>query len=372
MTEEKTQKRKRGRIPVRFACFARSAVEMKRREFPGAAVRTHRMSCVLYRISPYVDDRHLLASQTVLDMPKHIIMTGATGLIGSRLYSALRKRGDRITVLTRNTDKAGTTFTDAESILLWAPGVTGEWKSAIDGADAVVHLAGEPISEGRWTDEYKKRIHDSRVQGTREIVDAIGAAREKPELLLCVSAVGYYGDTKDTVVDENSPPGDDFLAQTCVDWENEARQATSHNVRVVIPRLGIVLAENGGALEKLLTPFKMFAGGPIGNGEQWFPWVHIDDVVGIFLHALEQESVTGELNAVSPDPLRNRDFAIALGEALGRPARFSVPAFIIKLAMGEFGETLLGGQRAQPVRTLESGYSFEYPTLKEALADLLQ
>ncbi|MBR9976445.1 MAG: TIGR01777 family oxidoreductase [Bacteroidetes bacterium] len=305
-------------------------------------------------------------------MSKHIIMTGATGLIGTRIYHALRKRGDRVTVLTRNPDKTKKTFSDAERVLLWAPGVKGEWSSAMEGADAVIHLAGEPIAGGRWTDEYKKRIYDSRVQGTGEIVEAIGAASEKPALLISASGVGYYGDTGDTEVDEDSPPGDDFLAQTCVDWENEAHRATEHGVRVMISRQGIVLAEEGGALEKLVTPFKMFAGGPVGNGEQWFPWVHIDDVVGIYLHALDNSDVSGILNAVSPDLLRNRDFAIALGETLQRPARFSVPGFVIKLALGEFGETLLGGQRAHPVRTLESGYAFKYPALTKALADLLQ
>ena len=304
-------------------------------------------------------------------MSKHIVLTGATGLIGRRLYNALRSRGDSVTVLTRNTDKAAKTFSDATRILLWAPGVAGEWKSAIDGAHAVVHLAGEPIAEERWTDEYKKRIHDSRVLGTRDIVSAIEAAEKKPTVLLSASAVGYYGDTGESEVDERSPAGDDFLADTCTEWEREAQRAEASGTRVVITRMGIVLAEDGGALEKLLTPFKMFAGGPVGNGEQWFPWVHIDDVVGIMLHAIDNAEVTGVLNAVSPGIVRNRDFAVALGEALRRPARFSVPAFVVKLALGELGETLLGGQRAHPVRTLESGYAFRYETINAALGDLV-
>lgn len=304
-------------------------------------------------------------------MSKHIVLTGATGLIGRRLYNALRSRGDRVTVLTRNTDKAAKTFSDAERILLWAPGVAGEWKTAIDGADAVVHLAGEPIAEERWSEEYKKRIHDSRVLGTRDIVSAIEAAENKPAVLLSASAVGYYGDTGENEVDEDSPAGDDFLADTCSEWEGEAQRAEAMGTRVVITRMGIVLAEDGGALEKLLTPFKMFAGGPVGNGEQWFPWVHIDDVVGIMQHAIDHPEVTGVLNAVSPGLVRNRDFAVALGDALKRPARFSVPAFVVKLALGELGETLLGGQRAHPVRTLESGYDFRYASIESALADLV-
>ena len=304
-------------------------------------------------------------------MSKHIVLTGATGLIGRRLYNALRSRGDNVTILARNTDKAAKIFSDAFRILLWAPGVVGEWKSAIDGADAVVHLAGEPIAEERWSEEYKKRIHDSRVLGTRDIVDAIEAAKTKPGVLLSASAVGFYGDTGESEVDESSAAGEDFLAGLCTAWESEARRAEPLGTRVVITRLGIVLAEDGGALEKLLTPFKMFAGGPVGNGEQWFPWVHIDDVVGIMLHAIDHPEISGVMNAVSPGLVRNREFAVALGEALKRPARFSVPAFVIKLALGELGGTLLGGQRARPSRTLDSGYQFRYETIEKALSDLV-
>ncbi len=304
-------------------------------------------------------------------MSKRIVLTGATGLIGRRLYTALRQHGDQVTILTRNTDKAGKIFPDAEQILLWAPGVAGAWKSAIDGADAVVHLAGESIAQERWTEEFKKRIQDSRRRGTRDIVDAIAAAKDKPGVLISASAVGYYGNSGDIEVHEDSPAGSDFLAETCIEWENEAQRAKAEGVRVVISRMGIVLAADGGALEKLLTPFKMFAGGPVGNGQQWFPWVHIDDVVGLLLHVLDHQEVDGVLNAVSPGLVRNREFATALGEALKRPARFSVPAFVIKLALGEFGETLLGGQRALPKHTIESGYQFKYDSIEKALADLV-
>jgi uncharacterized protein len=328
-------------------------------------------TCLIADFSVHLS-KTFVRSVTIPDMSRHIIMTGATGLIGQRLYNALRKRGDRVTVLTRNPDKTKKTFPDAERILLWAPGVKGEWSGAMEGADAVIHLAGEPIAAERWTDEYKKRIRESRVQGTKQIVEAIGAASVKPALLISASGIGYYGDTGDTEVDEHSPPGDDFIARTCVAWENEAHRATDHDVRVMIPRQGIVLSEDGGALERLLTPFKMFVGGPVGNGNQWFPWVHIDDVVGFFLHALDNTAISGVFNLVGPDLIRNRDFATALGEALRRPARFSVPAFVIKLVLGEFGETLLGGQRARPVRTLESGYIYRYPAIAEALADLVR
>jgi uncharacterized protein len=209
------------------------------------------------------------------------------------------------------------------------------------------------------------------VFGTRDIVDAIEAAKTKPGALLSASAVGFYGDTGESEVDESSSAGEDFLAGLCTAWESEAKRAEALGTRVVITRLGIVLAENGGALEKLLTPFKMFAGGPVGNGEQWFPWVHIDDVVGIMLHAIDHPEISGVMNAVSPGLVRNREFAVALGDALKRPARFSVPAFVIKLALGELGGTLLGGQRARPSRTLDSGYHFRYETIEKALSDLV-
>jgi len=298
-------------------------------------------------------------------------MTGATGLIGRHIYRALRDRGDNVIVLTRNPERANNRFPDAHRVLLWAPGVAGEWSSAIDEADCVIHLAGEPIAEERWTDDYKRRIHDSRILGTRDIVSGIVAAQRKPRVLLSVSAVGYYGNTGDLEIDETSDAGNDFLATVCRDWEAEALHAAEHGVRVVTPRLGVVLAQDGGALEKLLTPFKMFAGGPVGNGDQWFPWVHIDDVAGMFLFAIENENVSGALNVVSPEVLRNRDFAVALGETLNRPARFSVPAFVVKLALGEFGETLLGGQRVHPQRVLEHGYTFRYADIHDALRSLV-
>ncbi|PLX32545.1 MAG: TIGR01777 family protein [Ignavibacteria bacterium] len=304
-------------------------------------------------------------------MAKRIIMTGATGLIGTRVLHALHKRGDNVTILTRNPERAKSTLPEDVAVLGWLTDAADDWQHAVDGADAIIHLAGESIAEERWTEDYKKRIHASRVGTARALIDAIAQAQNKPSTFVSASAVGYYGDSGDTELTEDSPAGSDFLADLCVAWEGEAQLATEHGVRVVTPRLGLVLAHNGGVLEKLKTPFKMFAGGPVGNGEQWFPWIHIDDVVGIILHAMENNQVSGALNAVAPGLVRNREFAFALGEALRRPARFSVPAFVIKLAMGELGETLLGGQRAIPARTIESQYQFRYADIKDALADLI-
>ena len=304
-------------------------------------------------------------------MAKRIVMTGATGLIGTRVVRALHRRGDSVTVLTRNPKRATERLPEGVAALKWMTEDEDDWTAAVDGADALIHLAGESIAEERWTDEYKKRIYDSRIATANRLIDAVEKAATRPQVLVSVSAVGYYGDSGDSEVDENTDPGNDFLAALCTDWEAAVHRAGQYGMRVVTPRLGLVLADDGGVLEKLLTPFKMFAGGPVGNGEQWFPWVHIEDVVGIILHSLDNDSVEGALNAVSPGLIRNREFAVALGDALNRPARFSVPAFVIKLAMGELGETLLGGQRAIPRRTIESGYEFSYQTIESALTDLV-
>jgi uncharacterized protein (TIGR01777 family) len=298
-------------------------------------------------------------------------MTGATGLIGTRVVRALHRRGDSVTVLTRNTKRAEERLPESVTALRWMTEDEDDWAAAIDGADALIHLAGESIAEERWTDEYKKRMYDSRIDTANRLIDAVEKATTRPQVLISVSAVGFYGNSGEAEVDENTEAGNDFLATLCTDWEAAVHRAGEYGMRVVTPRLGLVLADDGGVLEKLLTPFKMFAGGPVGNGEQWFPWVHIEDVVGIILHAMDNERVKGALNAVAPGLIRNREFAVALGDALNRPARFSVPAFVIKLAMGELGETLLGGQRAIPRRTIESGYEFSYQTIERALTDLV-
>ncbi|MCB2205139.1 TIGR01777 family oxidoreductase [bacterium] len=305
-------------------------------------------------------------------MSKHILLTGGTGLIGSRVTRELTRRGDTVTILTRNPKRAGDKLPDGVNILRWLSDDDDDWQSAVAEVDAIIHLAGESIAEERWSDAYKQRIYDSRIATAAALIDAMKKAEKHPSAMISASAVGFYGDTGEDQVDESDAPGKDFLAELCIDWEAAVRKAEELDVRVVTTRFGLVLAHDGGVLDKLLTPFKMFAGGPVGDGEQWFPWVHIDDVVGIILHALDHEEISGVLNAVAPGILRNREFADALGMALDRPSRFSVPAFVIKLAMGELGETLLGGQRVNPRRTLESGYEFQYDNIKDALADLVE
>jgi uncharacterized protein len=304
-------------------------------------------------------------------MGRRIVLTGGTGLIGRHLYRELRGRGDDVTVLARNPERAARMFPDAALVQLWAPGVAGAWRQSMDGADAVIHLAGEPLDGERWSDPYKRRLRESRIIGTREIADAVLAAVRPPAVFLSASAVGYYGDTAEATVEESAPAGADFLASLCVDWEAEARRVSATGARLVILRNGVVLAGDGGALEKLLTPFRMFAGGPVGSGAQWMSWIHIADTVGIILHALDRADLSGAVNAVAPEPVRNRDFAVALGRALRRPAGLQVPSFLLRLAVGEMSDVLLGGQRAIPRRVLDSGYVFRHQDLAAALRDLL-
>ena len=250
----------------------------------------------------------------------------------------------------------------------WDPAEGPLPSDALDGVDAVVNLAGAPIAGPRWSDERKELIRESRVRTTRLIVDAL-ARDGAPRVLVSGSAVGYYGTGEDEV-DETDPPGDDFLAQTALAWEREAARAHEFGVRVVVVRTGIVLSLEGGALPPLARPVKAFAGGPIGGGRQWMPWIHIDDEVGIILHALDHETVSGALNGTAPDVVRQREFVRALGEVLGRPSSLPTPAIALRLAMGEMSVLALEGQRAVPRATLASGYAFAHPELGPALRDL--
>ncbi|MBI5647710.1 MAG: TIGR01777 family protein [Ignavibacteriae bacterium] len=301
----------------------------------------------------------------------HIIMTGATGLLGKRIYAALRARGDSVTVFSRHPERAAGVFPDAARVLLWSPGMPGAWREAFDGADAVLHLAGESVGASRWNAEVKRRIRESRVEGTRAIAEAIGAAARPPRLLLSMSGVGYYGDTGDNRAAETAAPGDDFFSQVCAAWESAALAARGAHTRVAIARAGVVLAREGGALPRLRTPFMFFAGGPFGHGRQWFPWVHIDDAVAALLHALDTVEVAGPFNLVAPDEVRNAEFMNALGAALSRPAFLRVPAFALRLAAGEFASALLTGQRLAPETLLATGFQFRFPQLPHALQDLL-
>jgi uncharacterized protein len=291
---------------------------------------------------------------------KRITVTGATGRIGALLVERLRQRGDEVTVLSRRPDRARATLgVDAAA-----------YEDAVDavaGRDAVVHLAGEDIAQ-RWTDDSLRLIRESREQGTRRLVDAINAADPRPAALISASAVGYYGHRPDPI-DEDAPPGDDVLADICVAWEREAQRAET---RVAIVRTGIVLDRHGGALEKMLLPFRLGVGGPVAGGSQPLPWIHLDDVIGVYLAAIDGDDWSGPFNATAPDPVTNKEFSRALGRALHRPAILPVPAFAIRLLYGGMAKLVVEGQNARPRRTLEHGYRHAHAGLDEALRSALR
>jgi uncharacterized protein (TIGR01777 family) len=295
------------------------------------------------------------------------LITGATGLIGARLVG----RVDSPVVLSRDPAAARRRLGDIEAHA-WNPEAGPPPAEALRGVDAVFHLAGESVAEGRWTDEKKRRIHDSRVLGTRNLVAGLAAVAGRPPVLVSASAVGFYGDRGDEELDERSPRGQGFLADVCAAWEREAREATRLGVRVVCVRTGVVLAPDGGALTRILLPFRVGVGGRLGSGKQWMPWVHVDDVVAIFLHAAlhaEGSDVTAEvLNAVGPSPVTNAEFTRALGRAVRRPAIVPVPRAALRVAFGELAGVLLASQRVLPRAALRGGFSFAHATVASALA----
>jgi uncharacterized protein (TIGR01777 family) len=253
----------------------------------------------------------------------------------------------------------------------WNPQTGPIAPTALDGVDAVVNLAGEPIDSRRWSEEQKKLIRDSRIVTTRNLVETLCSIDRKPEVLVNSSAVGFYGDRGDEQLDETSTPGRGFMSEICREWEREADRAIECGIRVVRVRTGVVLSREGGALQKMLTPFKFGIGGPLGSGKQWFPWIHINDVVGIYHHALVTSGLSGPVNGVAPEPATNKEFTRELGGALHRPAFLPVPEAALRVLVGEMADVLFGSQRVLPKAALESGYRFQHPELAETLADLL-
>lgn len=299
-----------------------------------------------------------------------IVITGATGLVGRRLVERLKARGHGLRAWVRSPASAARTL-GPEVQLVDASGGSSAMRVAIADADAIVNLAGEPVIGRRWSAAQKQALRASRIGVTDLIVDAIAAA-PRPRVLVSTSAVGYYGDTGAREVDEHSPPGTDFLAALSSDWEAAALRAEAHGTRVCIVRIGLVLGRDGGVLGTMMPPFRLGLGGPIGSGEQYFPWVHIDDLVGMQIAALEREDIQGPLLAVAPGIVTNREFAAALGRALHRPAVLRVPGFALRLALGESATALLAGQRAVPRRTQALGLGFQFPELGPALADVIR
>jgi hypothetical protein len=290
---------------------------------------------------------------------KRVAITGATGRLGSLLAAALEARGDEVTVLSRSPGKG----------VQYDPMNAPAPPEALAGRDAVVHLAGEDIAQ-RWNAETLKRIKDSRTVGTRNLVAGIAQADPRPKALISASAVGYYGHRPDPI-DEDAPPGDDVLADVCVAWEREADNAQELGLRVVKVRTGVVLDRQGGALKTMLLPFRLGAGGPVAGGRQPLPWIHYEDVVGIYMNAIDDDAWTGAVNATAPEPVSNREFSKALGKALHRPALAPIPGFAIKLLYGGMAKLVIEGQYARPRRTLDLGYEFRHPDLEEALHSAL-
>ena len=301
----------------------------------------------------------------------NIVITGGTGFLGRPLADALAADGHAVVVLTRG---AGTRRTNGVRLEPWTPdGETGSWAREIDGADAVVNLAGESIAGRRWSPEQKNKILDSRVKGTRSIASAIARANRPPAVLISGSAVGYYGPRGDEFVAEETPPGSDFLARVCVEWEAEANRAASERTRVVCVRTGLVLAADGGALPQMLPPFKLFVGGAVGSGRQYWPWIHRDDWIELVRWAIGQTSVSGAVNATAPNPVTNAAFAKALGAALHRPALLPAPAFALQLLLGEMADALLlSGQRVIPAKAQRQGFTFQQQDVLRALQTIFR
>ena len=300
-----------------------------------------------------------------------VVVTGATGLIGKPLCRRLIERGYQVVVFSRDPGAARKAVPGAADYVAWQPAESGAWAAAIDGAYGVIHLAGASVGGKRWSEEYKREIRDSRVTGTSGLVSTMAQARAKPRVFVSGSAVGYYGFRDDTRLDESAPPGDDFLAQVCRAWEHEALKAEEYSIRTVVVRTGVVLDKDEGALAALLPPYRMFVGGPILPGTQWFSWIHLADEVGIIMLALEDERARGPINATAPEPQTNRAFSTTLGRVLGRPSLMPVPGFGLRLLLGEFAETLVNGQRVIPKKAQELGYQFQYPTSEQALRQIL-
>jgi uncharacterized protein (TIGR01777 family) len=300
-----------------------------------------------------------------------IAVTGATGLVGRALTGALRERGDEVVAFSRDPERAAGSLPEGVLTARWDPSDTETLAADLTGADAVVNLAGEPVLGRRWNAKVREAIRASRVDGTRAVVEAMSAASDPPGILVNASAVGYYGARGGERFGEDEPPGGDFLAEVCVEWEATAREAEPLGVRVVSVRIGIVLAKEGGALAKMLPPFRWFVGGKIGNGRQGFPWIHIDDLTGIILHALGADDLRGPVNATAPEPLENRAFCRVLGKVLRRPSWLPVPRLMLRLLMGPAAAVLVKGQMAIPERIRSAGYRFRFEDAEAALRDLL-
>lgn len=305
--------------------------------------------------------------QDSIDDPKRLLLTGATGFIGNRLRERLLQEGHLLTVVTRNPDRHKADRAGNHRFISWEPDGLAEAMAQVDG---VIHLAGENVAGGRWTAERRRAIHDSRVETTRRLVDAMAAAEKKPECLVSASAVGLYGDRGEERLDEDSAPGTGFLSMVCRDWEAEARKAEALGVRVAIPRIGVVLGREGGILERMWLPFMMGVGGPVGSRSIYLPWIHVEDVCRGLEFPLEHASFKGAYNLCAPEPVTMGAFASTLGRVLNRPSLFTVPRFVLRMVLGEGEQAVTASLRTVPDALRKAGFRFRFEELEAALADL--
>lgn len=304
-------------------------------------------------------------------MSKKVIVTGATGLVGTALCKTLVKNNYEVVVFTRDVNKGRSELTFVNTFVKWDYRKPHEWMNAIDGSFAVVHLAGANLFAKRWNDKYKKLILESREVSTRNIVHAIAEANNKPSVLISSSAVGIYGSRGDELLTESTSLGSDFLSSVCKAWEYEASKVEDYGIRRVSIRTGVIINKHEGALKEMLLPFKLFVGGPLGSGNQWFSWIHLEDIINIYVYSLEKD-LSGPVNGSSPNPVRMKEMARELGKTLSRPSIFKVPEFAIRLAVGESASSVTGSLRVIPEKLNQSGFSFQYPNLKGALINILK
>jgi uncharacterized protein len=299
-----------------------------------------------------------------------VAVIGGTGFVGTRLIERLQEEGHQVLLLVRKRSKAQSRFPKAE-VIEYNPKQSGPWQQSISGCDGVINLAGEPLAT-RWNDSIKKEVLESRTLGTAKIVEAIAQANSKPSVLVNASAIGYYGTSETATFEETSAPGNDFLAQVCQGWEAEAEKVKASGTRLAIIRIGIVLGPDGGVLARMMLPFQVFAGGPLGSGQQWVSWIHRDDLVNLILKALTDSSIAGVFNGTSPNPVRMSELCHVLGQIVNRPSWLPVPGFALELLLGEAAKLVLEGQRVLPQQTEAAGFQFQYPTLQAALEQIVK
>ncbi len=304
-------------------------------------------------------------------MTMRVFITGGSGLIGRCVAARLTERGDSIVVLTRNAAKASKVLPADVTLVEGDPTMPGQWQSDLASADAVINLSGEPIFDHRWTRAIKERILTSRTSATENIAQAMANCPDGPRTLISGSAIGFYGPRGDEELSEDAPPGGDFLARVSIEWEAATRRASDAGIRVVLLRTGIVLARHGGALARMTLPFRLHVGGPIGGGGQWVSWIHIDDLVGMILFALDNPSLEGPINATAPNPVTNRRFARTLGEVMHRRSWLPVPKALLRIALGQAASIVAAGQRVLPAKALAAGFNFRYASLRGALEQIL-